>query len=69
MHYSNTYEFSTKDRGNTQFAIYLKGGWWHVSGAYYCNLNGLYQDGQSNVETVHWYTWRYYENLATVEMK
>ncbi|GBO13067.1 Techylectin-5B [Araneus ventricosus] len=69
MKYHNNNDFSTKDKGDTERAIRYKVGWWHGIHGYYCKINGLYQPGKSNDETVSWFTWRENQNLASVEVK
>ncbi|CAL1270626.1 unnamed protein product [Larinioides sclopetarius] len=54
MQNENNFDFSTKDKGNIGEAQRLKSGWWIGNNGYYSNLNGIYQPGQSNVETVGW---------------
>ncbi|GBM44671.1 hypothetical protein AVEN_214198-1 [Araneus ventricosus] len=66
-HHNNT-EFSTKDRGNTQFARFYKGGWWYNDWAH-SNLNGLFKPGQESIESIHWWYWLQNKGLAGVEIK
>ncbi|GBO32086.1 Techylectin-5A, partial [Araneus ventricosus] len=68
MLFHHLYDFSTKDKGNIEKAKEWQGGWWYGD-YFYCNLNGVYQPGESTARTVHWFKWRRYENLAGVEMK
>ncbi|XP_055942244.1 techylectin-5A-like isoform X1 [Argiope bruennichi] len=69
MQYHNNYQFITKDRGETRFAMDYQSGWWHGS-LYHSNLNGIYQPGKNTPQSVYWYEFhRNYENLASVEMK
>ncbi|CAL1270630.1 unnamed protein product [Larinioides sclopetarius] len=69
MRVHHNIDFSTKDKGDSEKSKRYKGGWWYGHGGYYCNLNGIYQPGESNDATVHWYAWRQAYNLANVEMK
>ncbi|GBN99124.1 Techylectin-5A, partial [Araneus ventricosus] len=69
MRYQNNYAFSTKDKGNTEKAQRLKGGWWYEDSTVFCHLNGVYEPGTNDAQTVNWYPWREHENLASVEIK
>ncbi|KAF8787975.1 Techylectin-5A like protein [Argiope bruennichi] len=68
MNYHNADNFSTKDKGEMEYAKKYQGGWWYGV-LHRCNLNGVYQPGESNEKTVHWSNWRQNENLASVEIK
>ncbi|KAF8787960.1 Techylectin-5B like protein [Argiope bruennichi] len=66
-HYNNM-KFSTKDRGDTQYARFYKGGWWYYDWAH-VNLNGRYKPDQDVIESNHWWYWRQNRGLAGAEMK
>ncbi|GBO35691.1 Techylectin-5B, partial [Araneus ventricosus] len=67
--YQNNYAFSTKDKGNTETAQRVKGGWWYEEAGLACHLNGVYKPGTNEGDTVNWLPWRDYKNLAGVEIK
>ncbi|GBO23719.1 Tenascin-X, partial [Araneus ventricosus] len=69
MRIHNNVEFSTKDKGRTKTAQRLKGGWWYEDLSLFCHLNGVYKPGTIDAETVNWYPWRKFKNLASVEIK
>ncbi|GBO23350.1 Techylectin-5B, partial [Araneus ventricosus] len=65
----NNFAFSTKDKGNTERAQRLKGGWWYEDSGVACHPNGVYKPGARDLYSVTWYPWREGENLAGVEIK
>ncbi|GBN97736.1 Techylectin-5A, partial [Araneus ventricosus] len=69
MGYHNDNVFSTKDKGLVERANKHKAGWWFFSSGYYCNLNGIYQPGMSNPQSVLWWTSKIKNNLDSAEMK
>ncbi|KAF8787958.1 Tenascin like protein [Argiope bruennichi] len=69
-HYDGV-QFSTRDnsRGNSGAAEYLKGAFWHPKDWAYVHLNGIYQPGKDEPQSIHWWEWLDNEGLAFTEMK
>ncbi|CAL1544842.1 unnamed protein product [Lymnaea stagnalis] len=65
--------FSTYDRdydtnGNINWALFHSGGWWYHHSTQLCNLNGVWETGDSNKE-IFWENLRQNFFLTFVEMK